>query len=275
MVAKFIARLLGLWSPHELPTPLHGRIGETDYDAQPLPGGNVSVSICLPRDQMRIEPQLFRKTENQCPGTKIGPSIRPLFNIGAQSVDIGCTGDKIEAIFPGEIVRVDKAFAEQVVVLLLQLRHEATVQEVAYGVQRRPWIKETENAIDVNGELVTFEFSACLIDTDEELGTLGNLDVMVRTTPSLPPDKLTDKLRLEVPGYDELLRASAYGQFEGGLEVSFVIGDLGPGLGFDEDRCREWRRETVQTLQEVNVFWEDTRETKMATLRCMRASEIA
>ncbi len=224
---------------------------------------------------MRIEPQLFRKTENQCPGTKIGPSIRPLFNIGAQSVDIGCTGDKIEAIFPGEIIRVDEAFAEQVVVLLLQLRHEATVQEVAYGVQRRPWIKETENAIDVNGELVTFEFSACLIDTDEELGTLGNLDVMVRTTPILPPDKLTDNLWLEVPGYDELLRAPAYGQVEGGFELSFALGDLGPSLGFDGDRCREWRRETVQTLQEVNVFWGDTRETKLATLRCMRASESA
>jgi len=271
MLVKFIARLLGLWSPHELPAPFRGRIKGVDYDMHPLSGGTVSISVYLPRSRMRIEPQLFRKTENPCPGTKIGTWIRPLFNIGAQSVDIGCTGDKIEAIFPGEVIRVDKAFAEQVVVLLLQLRHEATGQEVAYGVQRRPWAKETDNAIDVDGEFVTFEFSSCLVDTDEELGTLGNLDVMVRTTPILPPDKLTDNLWLEVPGYDGLLRAPAYSQVEGGFELSFALGDLGPSLGFDGERCREWRRETVQTLQEVNIFWGDTRETKLATLRCVRA----
>ena len=273
MVAKFIARLLGLWSPHELPTPLHGRIGDTDYDVQPLSGGNVSVSINLPRDRMLIQPTCFRKDEGCVRSERnVGCFVDRLFNMGAQSVDVGSGGNKIEAIFPGEIVRVDKAFAEQVVVLLLHLRNEATGQEVAHAVRRRPWAKETDNAIDVDGELVTFEFSSCLVDTDEEAGTLGNLDVMVRTTPSLPPDKLTDNLWLEVPGYDELLRASAYGQFEGGFELSFGLGDLGPSLGFDGDRCREWRRETVQTLQEVNIFWGDTRETKLATLRCVRAS---
>ena len=56
-----------------------------------------------------------------------------------------------------------------------------------------------------------------------------------------------------------------------GSKLSFALGDLGPSLGFDGDRCREWRRETVQTLQEVNIFWGDTRETKLATLRCVRA----
>ena len=272
MVAKSIARLFGLWSPHELPAPLHGRIDDTDYDVQPLSGGNVSVSIYLPRDRMLIQPTCFRKDEGCVRSERnVGCFVDELFNMQAQSVDVGSGGNKIEAIFTGEIVRVDKAFAEQVVVLLLHLRNEATGQEVAHAVRRRPWAKETGNTIDVDGEPVTFEFSSCLVDTDEEAGALGNLDVMVRITPSLSPDKPTDNLWLEVPGYEELLRASAYEQFEGGFELSFGLGDLGPSLGFDRDRCREWRRETVQTLQEVNIFWGDTRETKLATLRCVRA----
>jgi hypothetical protein len=169
---------------------------------------------------------------------------------------------------------VDKGFAEQAAILLLQLRSEVTGQQPAYAA-RRPWAKEAENAIDVHGRAVTFEFSSCLVDTDAEAGTLGNLDVMVRTAPSLPPDKLIGNLWLEVPGYDELLQAPAYGPFEGGLELSFGLVDLASSLGFNADRAREWMQETVGTLQEVNIFWGNTRETKLATLRCVRASENA
>jgi hypothetical protein len=142
-------------------------------------------------------------------------------------------------------------------------------------VQQRSWAQETESTIDIDGELVTFEFSSCLVDTDEEAGTLGNLDVMVRTTPSLGPDKLTDNLWLEVPRYDELLDAPGYGQFEGGFELSFPLAELAASLGFDADRSREWRRETVKTLEEVNIYWGNTRETKLATLRCVPAPRSA
>jgi hypothetical protein len=273
MVAKFLARLLGLWTPQQLPEAFHGRVENVDYDVQPLSRGMVSISIHLPRDRMRIQPRLFRKIEDPCLG---GGWIYPqLFNMGAQSVDVGFSGDKIEAIFPGEIVRVDKAFAEQVVALMVRLRKEATGQEVVHVVEQRPWAKEAENAVDVDGEIVTFEFSSCLADTDAEAGTLGNLDVMVRTTPGLPPDKLADNLRLEVPGQDELLSAPAHGPFEGGIELSFGLVDLASSLGLNADRAREWMQETAGTLQEVNVFWGNSRETKLATVRCVRAPENA
>ena len=273
MVTKFIARLLGLWSPPELSAAFHGRIHDVDYNVQPLSGGNISISIYMPQARIRIQPQLFRKTEDPCLGVaKIGTWVSSLFNMGAQSVDVGFNGDKIEAVFPGEIVRVDKAFAEQVAVLLLHLRDEATGQEAANVAQRRPWAKETEATIDIDGELVVFEFSSCLVDTDEEAGTLGNLDVMVRTSPSYPPDKLTDNLWLEVPGYDEMLRSLAYDNLEDGFELGFALLELASSLGFDLDRALEWRHETVNTLQEVNIFWGNTRETKLASLRCVRAS---
>ena len=270
---KFLARRLGLWSPHELPAPFRGRIHGADYDVQPLSGGMVSISIGLPRERMRVQPQLFRK-EGPWPGTSIGTWVQPLFNMSAQTVDVGSNGDKIEAIFPGEIVRVDKAFADQAVSLMLWLRNEVTGQQSAY-VPRRPWAKEAESTIEVDGDRVTFEFSSCLVDTDAEAGTLGNLDVMVRTTPSLPPGKLTDDLWLEVPGYDERLQASSHSPFEGGSELGFGLVDLASSLGLDADRAREWMQETVGTLQEASMFWGDAGQTKLATLPCVRAPENA
>ena len=41
----------------------------------------------------------------------------------------------------------------------------------------------------------------------------------------------------------------------------------------DEDRDLEWRREIVKTLESVSIFWGDTKETKLATVPCVRASE--
>ena len=53
-----------------------------------------------------------------------------------------------------------------------------------------------------------------------------------------------------------------------GCELNFVLAAIAPS---DFDARRERTRETVKTLQEVNIFWGDTRETKLATLRCVCA----
>ena len=58
-LTTFIARRLGVWSPHEVPAPFQGRIeaANLDYDVLPLSRGafgNVSISIYLPRDRMLI-----------------------------------------------------------------------------------------------------------------------------------------------------------------------------------------------------------------------------
>jgi len=274
MLARFILRLLGLWGRHALPEPFRGRINDVDYDVQPLPRGMVSISIYLARDRMVIRPECFRRGEGPAVhgGHAGGCYMDALFGMDAVSVDIGSGGDKIEAIFPGEFILVNKAFAEHAAGLMSCLRDMATGEEAACEPQQ-PWAKETGNTIDVDGEPVAFEFSSCLVDTNEEAGTLGNLYVMVRTTPALPPEKLEDNLRLEVPGYDDLLYAEGYGLFEGGLEVGF--GPLGLLVSLDYDARHEWMRETAKALQDVNLYWGKRRETKLATVPCVRASEDA
>ena len=151
---------------------------------------------------------------------------------------------------------------------LLELRREALGEQTPYQPQR-PWSKEAEGSCDLDGETVKFEFSSCLVDIDEEAGTLGNLDVIVRTTPSLSIDEL-DRVRLEVPGCDKLLKSDAYGEIESGFEFCFSLAGMS---GLDGDGDREWRRELVKTLENVSVFWGDARETKLATVPCVRASE--
>ncbi len=65
MPIKLIARILGLWKPHELPAPSSGRIHDVAYDLRPLPRGMVSISMYLPRDRMVIEPTCVRVSEGE------------------------------------------------------------------------------------------------------------------------------------------------------------------------------------------------------------------
>ncbi len=61
-----------------------------------------------------------------------------------------------------------------------------------------------------------------------------------------------------------------------GFKLGFALLELAASLGFEADLAREeWRRETVNTLQEMNIYWGNTRETKLATLRCVPASRSA
>lgn len=268
--SKFLLRLLGC-PPQELPEPFSGRIDDVTYDVQPLDKGMVSISMYLSRDRMVIQPTCYRKNEGYvCSGTHIEWSIDALVRKHVRSVDVGFSGEKVEAIFPGEFVRVDKQFADEVACYLLYLRREALGEQAPYE-PRRSWSKEAEGSLELDGQTVTFEFSSCLVDTDEEGGTLGNLDVMVRTTPSVPIDKL-DNLKLEVPGCDELLHVFAHGEIEGGFELSFSLTGMS---GLDGDRDRQWRGQVAETLQEVSIVWGATRETRLATVPCVRASENA
>jgi len=277
MVVKFIARVLGLWKPEELPEPCSGRILDVAYDVRPLSRGMVSISMYLPRDRMVIQPTCVRKSEGSARSERnTGWCIDALFSMAAQSIHVGSDGDKLEVIFWGEARRMDNEFIKQAVYFMLHLHCEALGEQfpAAHEMQRL-WSKEAESSLDFDGQTVTFEFSSCLVDTDEEAGTLGNLDVMVRTTPSLPLATLRDNLRLGAPGYAGLLDAPASGQIEGGFELCFApLEELGcPDM--DYDARHDWRRETVKSLQEVNVFWGDSREAKLADLRCDRAPENA
>jgi hypothetical protein len=89
--------------------------------------------------------------------------------------------------------------------------------------------------------------------------------------PSLPIDEL-DNLRLEVPGCDQLLDVQYHVETEGGVELGFALAGMS---GLDGDRDSEWRRELVKALENVSIFWGNTRETKLATVPCVRGSENA
>ena len=280
MLARYIARLLGLL--HELPGPFHGRIANVDYDVQPLSRGMVSISISLPRAKMVVKPICFRKSEGggftsdrkvegaDSNDRNIEHQVRSLFYMGPQSVNIGSTGDRIEAIFAGESIRVDKALAERVVPCLMGIRCEALgLGEQAPYKMTRPWSKEAESPLDLDGQIVIFEFSSCLVYTEDDLA--GNLELMVRTTPWLSVDKIGENLRLALPGFDDLAASDGYGQFDDGEGIVGVeFGLVHSAIDFDGDV-----REAIESIQEVDIFWGDTRETRLATVPCVRASENA
>lgn len=258
MLQRFMLRLMGL--EQKPPEPFQGEVGGIAYHVDALPKGNVSIWIDIPRDRMRIEPTCFRKTEGSVSWSgNIERWIHPLFNMGAQSVDVGFSGDKLEVIVPAFMKKVDKELAEQMVVLMTHLRNEALGEQLAYE-PKRPWSKEAEGSLDLHGRIVNFEFSSCLVHTEDDLA--GNLDVMVRTNPSLPAEELSENLCLALPEFEELVKSDAYGQCDGGnVDVSFGLANSGPGFGNDV-------REAIKSLRDVDIFWGEGRERRLATLPC-------
>ena len=109
---RFMLRLLGS-PPKELPEPFSGCIDDVTYDVQLFKKGMVSISVYLSRDRMVVEPICFRRSEDgtftgdrKIDGSDshdrmIGHFVGPLSYMGPQSVNIGSTGDRIEAIFAG------------------------------------------------------------------------------------------------------------------------------------------------------------------------------
>lgn len=266
MVTKFIARMLG-WLPHyELPEPFQGEVHGISYHVDTSQGCDVSIWIDLPRNRMQIEPQRFKRANrpSRGEGTTLDHIMHPLWRRGAQVIDIGVNGDKIEIIVHGDMTKVDREFAEQVAGWMWNIRTEVLGEQVPYESQR-PWSKEAECSIDLDGQTVAFEFSSCLVHTKDDLA--GNLDVMIRTNSNLSAEDLSDNLRLALPGFEELVDSRAYGQCDDGIaEVSFALADSGPGFG-DEVR------EAIKSIQEVDIFWGDRREQKLATLPCNQAEE--
>jgi hypothetical protein len=128
----------------------------------------------------------------------------------------------------------------------------------------RPWVKAAEAELSLDGETVTFEFSSCLVHTRDDLS--GNLDLMVRTEPFRSEEQLAQGLRLALPSFDELIAPDGYGQFDDGNGViGMSFGLANSSIGFDQEV-----RNTIATLEVVEVVWDDGRRHQLVTLPCER-----
>lgn len=263
MITRFFFRLLGL--AHQPPEPFQGEVEGVLYHVDTAPHGNVGIWIDLPRDRMVIEQQLLKRHDHadQPSRTAIDYHMQPLWTLGAQSIDIGFSGDKIEIVVPAFLKKVDKEFAEQVVVSMVQVRHEALGEGVAHEMHR-PWAMEAERTLDIDGQALTFAFSSCVVHTEGDLA--GNFDLMVRTEPPLSPEQLAENLWLAIPGYDDLVDVSGYGSLDSASEMIFALRNS--LIEFDDAV-----KKVIISLKEVEVCWGNNRDMKLATVQCERPTE--
>lgn len=257
MFQRLMLRLMGL--EQTPPDPFEGNFGGLVYHVDALPKGNVSIWLELPRDRMRIEPLSRKRNDEDVKSTRFEHFIEALWKYGVQSLDVGCSGERIEVVIPAYFRKVDRGLAEQVAALMVHIRNEA-LGEQPVCESPRPWSKAADGAFDFGGQTVRFEFSSCLVYTKDDL--TGNLDVMVRTSPNLPAEKLSDSLWLALPGFDDLVGSDAYGKLADEVVV-VSFGLVNSTIGFSDDVC-----DAVKSLQEVEMFWGDGRERKLATLPC-------
>lgn len=270
MLKKLALRLMGL--EQKPPEPFDGRLGKFKYHVESLPMDYVSIWIDLPRHRMQIEPQLRKRREGSdesdefIPRTTIEHFIDAILRLGAQTVDIGANGDKIEAIIPAFLNKVDKELADQVAALMVQIYYAALGERQPYKMTR-PWKKVAEETFELDGKAVTFEFSSCHVHTEDDLA--GNLDIMVRTLPFVFEEHLGEQLKLALPGFDQFVSSDGYGQYDdadGIVCVSFGLANS--AIGFDDDV-----REAIESMQDVEIYWGDNRERKLATVACTRLPE--
>jgi len=190
--------------------------------------------------------------------------VNTLFCMGAVSVDLGLCGDRIEVVVPAASKVPEEWVIRNMVAMMSEERYEALGEPHQYDWEDS-WRKEVEGSLDFDGQTVVFEFSSCFVDTNFEDGTAGNLDMMVRTSPALPAVEL-DNLCLALPGFDKLVESASHsGQTADGT-VAMGFGLAGSRLGFDDDV-----REAIKSIQEVDIFWGNSRERKLATVPCERS----
>lgn len=214
-----------------------------------------------------------RDTEEDfvCRSGNVGRWVHGIFNLGASSVDVGTASDEIIAIFPGLFRAVDTPLAEQAVAIMVQLRGEVTGERLALPPQASSDHPPTVASVDINGRMIRFEFSPCMIEADEDDGTFGNLDITIGTDPQMTHDALRTHVRLAVPGYDELLAAPGWRPVDHGVELEFALLELAASLGFAADDKRQaWLRKMVATLKEVDVVWAADPTVPLASISCFR-----
>lgn len=265
MLGRFFLRLMGM--EQTTPEPFDGRFGEFTYHVEVLPKDYASIWIHLPRNRMQVEPQLRKRREGPDESDEFIPStttehfIDAILRLGAQSVDIGTKGDRIEATIPAFVNKVDKELADQVVALMVQIYY-AVLGERQPLKMPRPWQKAAEGTLDLDGKAVTFEFSSCLVHTEDDLA--DNLDIMVQTIPLISEEQLAEHLTLALPGFDELASSDGYGQFDDGEGIiGLSFGLANSAIGFDDST-----RESIMSLQDVEMYWGEGREKKLATVPC-------
>jgi len=189
--------------------------------------------------------------------------VNTLFCMGAASVDLGLSGDRIEVVVPAVPKMPEEWLIRSMVAMMKSERYEALGEPHQYEWEQS-WRKEAEGSLDLDGQTVVFEFSSCFVDTDFEGGTAGNLDVKVRTSPTLTAMEL-DNLWLVLPGFEDLIEPAGHsGQTADGIvEVYYCLGN---SIDFDDDV-----REAIKSIQEVDIFWGKSRERKLATVPCERS----
>ena len=109
MFQRLMLRLMGL--EQKPPDPFKGEFGEVVYHVDALPKGYVSIWIELRRDRMQIEPLVRNSNDEDVARSRFEHFIEALWKYGVQSIDIGFSDDKIEAIVPAFIRKVDKELA--------------------------------------------------------------------------------------------------------------------------------------------------------------------
>lgn len=269
MFGRFFLRLMGV--EQKPPEPFDGKFGAFTYHVETLPKDYASIWIDLPRRRMQIEPYLQKRLDGPdesdefVPSTTIDHFVHAILRLGVNSVDIGTNGDKIEAIVPAFLNKVDKEMAEQVVALMVQIYYRA-LGERQPSQMPRPWEAAAEGTLDLDGKAVTFEFSSCLVYTEDDLA--GNLEIMVRTSPFISEEQLGEHLNLALTGFDELVSSDGCGQFDDGDGVvGIYFGLANSAIGFDDEI-----REAIKSMQDVEVFWGEDWERKLATVPCDQES---
>ena len=259
MLRKLFFRLMGIQQTP--PEPFQGEVSGVRFHVDARPDGNASIWVYLSRDQMQIEPQIRRGSDEHVPRTKLDHLCQAVWNYGGSTIDIGLSGDKIEVMASTAVNKVDRQFAQTLASLMVQIRDEALGERQPY-MMSRPWTKVAEAQINLNGEQVIFEFSSCLVHTEDDLA--GNLDLMVRTVPFRNEEQIADGLRLALPGFDDLVESDGYGRFDDGdgiIGMSFGLANS--AIGFDQDV-----RDAIHSLEAVEVFWGDERKHQLAKLPC-------
>jgi len=273
-----LARLLGL-IPTVSRQSFDGVVNGVSYSAKPLSGDATAVSIHLTRYRLQDPPAIFvnsvKNEDSLGRSGRVGELVHCIFRLGASSVDVGTASDAIIAVFPNLARVVDAPHAEQAVALMTQLRAEMTGEQLAMPPRTMPDHPPTVASVEIDGRMIRFEFSPCLIDADEDDGTFGNLDVTVRTDPQMTSDALWQHLRLAIPGYDEILDAPGCGSVDQGIELGFALIELAAILGHAADDKRQaWLRNMVATLKKVDVVWAADQTIPLATIPCLRRTAL-
>ncbi|PJF39171.1 MAG: hypothetical protein CUN54_09295, partial [Phototrophicales bacterium] len=246
---RFLQRLMGITPPEP---PLTGRreVNGVQYDVDTVSRNETAISIQLPCHQLVVPPTCYRKDDETFNRDyRFGPLIDCLFKLGAGAVDIGTRDSRLSATFDHRFVSIDNAFSEQAVAVMVNLRHQVID---AQPVAAPPKHSVAESTVEINGHNIAIQLYAAQIDTDASDGTFGNIELSITAKPAIPPETISQNVRIIIPGYDNLLDDTGYRLVDGGVELGFALLYLAADLGYSADQKRQdWLWQMVTTIDTI------------------------